>query len=526
MRRINLLLIILTALSLNTFAQRTKVLLIPLDDRPPCLQFIVQIGLIGNTEVISPPKELLGKFTKAGEPDEIIEWIRNQDLKTFNAAIISIDMLAYGGLVASRVLETDVDQALHRLKIIKEIRKKAPGLSLYGQSVIMRLAPTSDGKNEAYREKLSRWADISPYPEHKAEREKLEAEIPETALNNYKQARQRNLVVNREAISLTQRGILDYLILSQDDAKPKGVHVSDRQMLISEVEKKKLSPRIIVQPGTDEISMLLLTRALNKVHKFLPKVFVKYSSETAANTAMPFEDRPLKKTVSYNIIAAGASETSNEREADLIFYVFASRFDEGRAESFAADINKDISDGKRIMIADIDPKGNIQGGDPVFTKALLKLRVFTELYSYASWNTAGNTIGTALPQGLIFHLSKQKLMDNPDQRMAIWTAQNWFTMHRLMDDYAFHTIVRPKANEFFKQSNRSGFERPEELARLVEKYSNDLLQPIFSTFSTVYTLKRDNSVQKDINCIPDKMTFSLPWNRTFEGEIGFDMICR
>jgi hypothetical protein len=27
----------------------------------------------------------------------------------------------------------------------------------------MRLAPTGDGKNDAYRDKLSRWAEISPY---------------------------------------------------------------------------------------------------------------------------------------------------------------------------------------------------------------------------------------------------------------------------------------------------------------------------------------------------------------------------
>ncbi|HZH36972.1 MAG TPA: DUF4127 family protein, partial [Flavisolibacter sp.] len=74
-----------------------RVLFIPLDDRPPCLQFTQQIGLIGNADVIAPPKELIGRFTAAGQSDKIIQWVKQQDLKSFEAAIISLDMLAYGG---------------------------------------------------------------------------------------------------------------------------------------------------------------------------------------------------------------------------------------------------------------------------------------------------------------------------------------------------------------------------------------------------------------------------------------------
>ena len=524
--KITVLLTVTLFFSLCTFAQRKKVLLIPLDDRPPCLQFTERMGLIGLTDVISPPRELLGKFTKPGDPDQIIEWLRKQDLSTFDAAIISLDMIAYGGLVASRVYNNDLRQALNRIKIINNIREKAPELPLYGQSVIMRLAPTSDGKNEAYREKLARWADISPYPENKSETKKLEGEIPEEALNSYINARQRNLSINREALKLTERGILDYLILSQDDAKPRGIHIADRNSLITEIEQQKLSDRVIIQPGTDEISMLLLARALNKAQKISPRVFVKYSSETSADKAMPFEDRPLRKTVGYNIIAAGASEVKEESDADLLFYVFVSRFDQGIAKSFGSDIQKQIVKGKKVIVADIDPKGDVQGGDSTFTEDLLKRRLFPDLYGYASWNTAGNTIGTTLPQGLIFHLANQKLMTNPMQNSKVLSAQKWFTLHRLLDDYVFHTIVRPKANEYFRQNNRSGFERPEEVARQVEKYSKELLQPIFKTLSTIYIEKKSEILPANLNCIPENMTFSLPWNRTFEAEIGFEMICR
>lgn len=527
-RRITILLIFTLILPFYLAAQSRpfKVLLIPLDERPPCLQFTEKMGLIANADVVSPPRELLGKFTRPGDADKIIEWIIKQDLKSFDAAIISIDMIAYGGLVASRLNQVSVKVALDRIKVVNEIKKTVPLLPIFGQSVIMRLAPTGDGRNEAYREKLARWADIFPYAENRAETEKLEKEIPIDALSNYKEARKRNLILNMEAINLARNGVLDYLILSQDDAKPKGIHTADRNKLVMEVSQNNLANKIIIQPGTDEISMLLLSRALNSHYNLTSKVFVKYSSMAAASSAMPFEDRPLRETVSYNIIAAGAQETSRPELADLIFYVFTSRFDSARAESFALEIDKDISDGKRIMIADIDPKGNIQGGDPRFAKALQKLKVFTEIYSYASWNTAGNTIGTSLPQGLIFHLAERKLMKDQSLRLKIWNAQNWFIMHRLLDDYSFHTLVRPKANEYFKQSNRSGFERTENIAREVERYASELLQPMFHALSEIYTQKRKDSIQEHINCIPANMKFRLPWNRTFEGEIEFDVACR
>ena len=348
----------------------SRVLLIPLDDRPPCLQFPTKMGLIGDVELVTPPRHLLGRFTQFGKCDSIILWLKKQDLTRFDAAIISMDMLAYGGLVASRVHETPLEKAAIRLEIIKEIRQKAPSIKIYGSSVIMRLAPTGDGKNEAYREKLARWADYSPYPENKEIVEKLEHEIPAEALANYKQARERNLKINKIAVELTQNKVFDYLILSQDDAKPKGVHVRDRETLMEIVKTLNLSDKIAIQPGADEVSMLLLARAMSDKYQYHPKIKVLFSSDSMANQTMPYEDRPLSKTVSFHLKAVGAEEVSDAQQADILFYVFTSRFEKGQAESFANEIHKNAN--KPIIIADIDPKGDVQGGDTVFTEGVFQ----------------------------------------------------------------------------------------------------------------------------------------------------------
>ena len=516
----------------NIFAQmppksRTKILLVPLDDRPPCLQFPVRMGLIGDAEVVAPPKDILGKFTAAGKPDEIIEWIKRQDLKSFDAMIVSIDMLAYGGLVAMRVHGTDDQTALKRLESLKELRQRAPQLKIYGSSVIMRLAPTGTGANESYRENLAKWAEISADPNLKAETSALEQKIPAEALANYRAARVRDLKINRATVDLVRDKTIDYLILSQDDAKPKGVHVADRENLIRLTNKLNLSEKIAIQPGADEVSMLLLARSLTDKYDYHPTIKAAYSSTDAANSVMPFEDRPLKQTVSYDIKAVGGRETNDEKAADLLFYVYATRFEKNSAEKFAAEIKNKLDQNRQIIVADIDPKGDVQGGDTTFATQLSAQKILPRINSYAAWNTAGNTIGTTLPQGVIFALARAKLLNSDAAKTRILTAENWFTLHRVLDDYYFHNIVRARAKNYIVQNKWNAFRLSDEATRKVEDYSLNLLNDSFGELACDYFGESSKNLKEGLVCQkPSDLSFNLPWNRTFEAEINFNLQCR
>ena len=527
-----LITLIIAAFALPLFAQNParlskKILLVPLDDRPPCLQFTVEMGKIGDAEIVAPPKELLGRFTTPGDSDKIIEWLKTQDLKSFDAAIVALDMTTYGGLVAMRRYgDTTAEIALRRLEVFRDIKKRAPKLPVYAQSVIMRLAPTGDGVNEAYRDKLANWAEISPYPENKLQTAKLEKEIPAAVLTDYKRARERDLRVNLQAIDLVKEKTIDYLILSQDDAKPKGIHVADRERLIEQTKRLNLTEKIAVQPGADEVSMLLLARATNALYKTAPRIKAVYSSEELSNKAMPFEDRALKETVSFHIKAVGAREVASEKEADLLFYVYPSRFETGRAASFAQEIADQIKRNKRIIVADIDPKGDVQGGDPKFTFELTKRGVFPELYSYASWNTAGNTIGTTLPQGVVFAAAHGKLLKSDQVASRVWTAQNWFMLHRVLDDFYYHTEVRAKAKQLIAENKWNSLRLSDEANARVEDLSTKLMRAAFDDFTAAY-FRSQSVLQKNVRCAkPSNLTFDLPWNRTFEAEIDFDLQCQ
>lgn len=519
-----------TATSKNNSRPSARILLIPLDDRPPCLQFPRMIGLIGNTEVVTPPREMLGRFVQPGQPEEITEWVKGQDLRSFDAVIVSIDMMAYGGLVNSRVHQTALEKAKQRLELIDWLRHGAPRLPIYGFNTIMRLAPTGDGVNERYRDTLARWAEIAPEAatdnQLAEEKRLLEQKIPVAALEDYKQARERNFAINRKSIEMVRRGALDYLILCQDDAKPRGVHIADRERLISEAKELRLESRIAVQPGADEVAMLLLSRALNHRFRYQPRVAALYSSEVVRRSVAPFEDRPLNQTVSFQIAATGSREVREQTSADILFYVYGSRAEKGAAAEFANKIESAVKQGRRVIVADIDFKGDVQGADPAFTRELLRRKIFPRLAGYASWNTAGNTIGTALPHGLVYSLAVDRLAA---PTLQLRHAQQKFLLHRLIDDYAYHSLVRPGAVEFAREKKLNPNRLEGDGESLVEASIRDRLRPHVEVIRKEFALGKvqiERSGGRRTFVVPvdfNHFTFSLPWGRTFEAEIDFNV---
>lgn len=493
----------------QSFAQKGhRILFIPLDDRPPCLQFPEKMGKIAGIDLVSPPRHLLGKFTEVGNSDEIIAWMQQQDITSFDAAIVSLDMLAFGGLVGSRVPQVDLVIAKQRLQVLYELKKRAPQLPILASSVMMRLAPTADGNREQYREKLAKWAEIFHDPSEKEQKLALASDLPEHVRQDYLRTRDRNHQINRLAIDWLASGVFHYLILSQDDAKPRGLHIQERADLTQLVQQKGLMNQVAIQPGADEVSMLLLGRFLADQRGYRPNIKVIFSSEAMSQNMMPYEDRPLHQTVSFHIRATGAHEVTDPRKADLLFFVYTSRHENGRAESFAQEINDAQAKGKAgIIVADVDPIGDIQGGDSVFTEALGKLGVLPKLYGYAGWNTAGNTIGTALPHGLTFgyavHSHPSSRSSNPHQR--------WFIQNRLLDDFAYHALVRPVALAYIRQHNWFAFKlTPEQGERMAQFCRDELMKKIQT--QPVWLLGPIQNV-----------VLTLPWNRTFEAEIDFKL---
>lgn len=526
-RSIIVALITLIFCSCKTTTESAKILLIPLDDRPSSWQFPSKMANVANAEVTTPPKELLGHFFTAGDSDKLQQWIKDLDLAQYDAVVVALDMLAYSGLVGSRQHNVEEQKALERLNILNEIRERAPDIKIYAQNVVMRLALTYNSDNSSYYSSFTKWATLSDDATVDEQTIKnLEKEIPEETIQDYLLTRQRNLQVNLTAIDMVRRGVIDFLVLSQDDASPQGLHVKDQRRLAEEIEKQNLKEKIIILPGADEVVMLLLSRCINEKYNQISSIKAIYSSEEQKEQVMPFQDTKLSETVSQHIFASHAREANSDETPDVYFFVYSSRNIPGLVDPFIQQIEEMVEKGENVIVADVDPIGNIQGGDIDFTTKLINKGLLSKLAGYASWNTAGNTIGTALPHGLIFTVAKNNLFKNKETVSNVLTAQNWFLLHRLMDDYYYHTLVRKQLNEYLENEGRSSTIMNDSLTYEANLFACELMQKHFDESIKLFENSHQLVVNKTSHCTDSNdFHFELPWNRTFEAFIDFDITC-
>ncbi len=516
----------------------TRIALVPLDDRPVSLLDPVRLGAIANTEVVTPPRVILGRYLKTGDGDAVARWLDALDVSTLDGVVVATDMLAYGGLIGSRIPRVLEADARRRLEAIGRLKGRRADLRVYAFSTIMRLAPTSDGGNEPWREKVARWAEISPGagsdPAVATEVASIESSLPAGMLNRYRAARARNLAINLSLIDLAAKGTVDYLVFGQDDAKPFGVHVADRDAIVKAIATAGVGARAAVQPGADELAVLLLTRALVTRAGFQPRVHVTFSSDATRDAVMPFEDRPLRQTVAAGLATSGATMAPSPSQAALRLFVYASRHESADlADAFAGDVAKAVAAGARVAVADIDTKGDVQGSALAFTEALRTRKVLPRLAGYASWNPAGNTLGLSLSQGLLFALGAERVAaQGPDQARAVATAQIRALVYRIAHDFLYQGVVRGQAiDDFVKPRGLNPMRLDESGKARVEKYLVGELQPLVDSLLSDFgsepwrlpaTAGRRSTTALSVKDL-ERFDVLLPWSRMFEAELVVDV---
>ena len=77
-----------------------SLIFIPLDSRPCCNLFVQRLADFRRLSLRMPPAEWLGNLECRGSSEQLWEWLREQDDAV--PALLSADMLLWGGLVGSR----------------------------------------------------------------------------------------------------------------------------------------------------------------------------------------------------------------------------------------------------------------------------------------------------------------------------------------------------------------------------------------------------------------------------------------
>lgn len=460
---------------------KTKIVLLPLDERPCNYSFPAELFSHGDLEIVRPEK--LGFKKKPADREQIRNFLE-RECTDADGLVLSADMLLYGGLVPSRIHHDEEEKLGEWLTVLTDIRKKNPKLIVYAFQVIMRCPSysSSDEEPDYYEicgEQIHKTGEIV----HKSRLgissrlgvQELMPQVPADALDDYISRRQINRRMNERVLEYVERGEIDFLVIPQDDSAMYGYAAMDQEVVYGEVLRRGLSDRVVMYPGADEVGMTLVSRLLNRIHGRKPKIYVKYASEKSKYMVPLYEGNSLAATVKSHVSAAGGQITESWENADLIVALTApadhmqesvvqpSRLPEYRAErnlSELIDFIKDrLEEGKTVTVAD---NAYANGGELEFFRMLDRSGLLLLLDGYAGWNTSANTLGTALAEG-IDALLYQKKKQHRD-----------FLIKRYLEDVGYCSVVRAAVAEKLQGTEWSYFDVREQRGVIAEMVAEGL----------------------------------------------------
>ncbi|MGE5583942.1 MAG: DUF4127 family protein [Bacillota bacterium] len=484
-----------------------KIGFIPLDDRPCTRDFAAAVARIAGEDLTMPPASLLGHFLTPGSPEGILAWLKEVGPE-LDVLVASIDMLTYGGLIASRSPEPEYNVARERVTALTSIKSAKPRLRILASNVLMRISVTCfDAVSARHWEMVQRLniledkASLGLCSEAElAEKDRLLVDVPVEVLAQYRRARARNHSVNLFCLDLVSAGVIDFLSFCQEDAHVFGPHRAEQEVLRDRVRRLGLSDRVGIYSGTDEAGMLLVARAINERRGLVPRFGFLYVPPGAERSVAVFEDRPVEENVRLQVsVVRGevAPPGTPLRELDCLCLVNCPRSPntEARVNDRATVVaatgappgsklngHGTMQTGRggrpRITGGPLLPDGGLplgdepsnplgqlrdaiqagmpagvldiarpNGADCAFMADLLNQVDVAALAAYAAWNTAGNSIGTVVATLAAANAALKSGVLGRSARPLDALCQ--FLFERLVDDWLYQSVVRSEVNSSF-----------------------------------------------------------------------------
>lgn len=452
-----------------------NILIIPIDNRPVCYDLPLQIANICNdANVFIPPKEFLGGLKSYADYNELLNWVKETTQNNkIDYAILALDTIAYGGLVASRRVEISQNEIKSKIEtFITELKKS--DAKILATSSIMRISNNNVNEEEkaywdTYGQKIFQYS----FDFHKNGIEPSH-QIPAEILKDYTSTRKRNYEINLFFLSLLEKNLFDFLVISQDDTAQFGLNVKEGQQLSQIIENKNLSATI--KTGADEIPLTLLARAFCDFYKEEIAITPIYSILDSKNIISRYEDVTIENSFLGQLYICGAKAT-NKGDFSLYINTPAQIQDDLAMQIFKDNQGAEFQTPKGFYaIADIKLAN---GSDNTLVKKLFETQCDKNFLGYAGWNTTANTLGCVLSTSIISYIAKKN--NTFDEKIFKKTIAT-----RLLDEWAYQANLRQELRKNFRFDIEQGF---------IE-----------------YIKQVQNFLDIEINSI----SFYFPWDRTFE----------
>ncbi|RLL82557.1 hypothetical protein Y696_00185 [Mesotoga sp. H07pep.5.4] len=467
-----------------------KTVVVPMDDRPPNYQLVSKIADLNCLEIELPDKNLLGRYLRPGNCEELARWMLSREADRF---IVSVDMLSYGGLIASREDGISTRTAIDRLSSVRELRRRFPNAEILLSSIVRRasVSVSSAGSKEL-------WTMLNNYlwlsgNERIKEAEAVEDELPRGFVGRYRELRLRNHEVNKECLKLVKAGCADILVLAQEDTFQHGPQERELAILEDMAKDYVIDDRIFIHNGADEVIQEMLSYRRDQEYP----IEVIYDSPETREKIMDFEDREFGKNVESHMKFLGMRQSSGSSTGILVA---------GTKIDNSIEALKNLSERKqRVFILDVFCAN---GSSHSFVDAYLGLDL-KNIWGYSAWNTASNSLGTLL--------SLAATSSSWEVERKAFTE---FYISRLLDDHLYQGILRNTLERMVDESGGDIY-KVSKSKGLFEDFRDNLFMPKAEEFLDRFIRGRKLDIF-DFSSSENRISiekFILPWDRTFECEI-------
>lgn len=485
------------------------ILYVPQDDRPVDYEYTVSTAEAAGYQVLTPPAQYLSGMNFHGSPDKLMAWV-NANAGKADAMVLSIDSLVYGGLVDSRKHNLPMETLTARLEKVEALHKSHKNVPIYVFSTVMR-SPWAGGKGVEPDYYLTMGSDIYQLASLQAKMDEeglnpqerndwfaIMRRVPMEYLQDWYNRRRKNMSINYRLIDDARKGVFTYYSLGHDDnsvSTQSSLESKYLEMAGTGIPKTAFGSF----PGADQLGLLLITRASNDFNNYHPKITVIYPLGGGEKTVPRYDGQAIGKTIASHVEAIGGTMVDNERP-DLLLAVntplTTSTTESANFENFPimlqstrdflTQIEKAVNLDIPVSIVDM---AFSNGSDNTLVYGLYQDKMMYRLAAYNGWNTASNSVGYGIAQGV---LSKYMTADAHRDMLTTQYLDNWAYQANVRD-YIYRMQQKLEAG-------------------VVTQYYPTLNEELQSR--TKEQLQRYASTYLGID--PKTVDVTLPWQRLFE----------
>lgn len=425
--------------------QGRPILLVPLDTRPPCTDFVINGGKIIGREILTPPSESMDYYTRPGNTAALRAWLGAHTGES-SAVILSIDQLLSGGLVAAREAHISAEDIGTLAAYLRALHSAHPNVPLHAFYILPRAVPQDSIEDWRARRALLSYARLlgrmgEGCPVDSNEMTRLHENFTDADLEKYLAHFDESTALAAMLIELTEEGTLARLILGQDDGEPYSVGNLKKRELSALLARKNISAdRAMIVHGADEIALSMLARIgtddLLAHGGSAPRVALRYAAPSMGEAVFPFMAISNDETAREKTALLGCTLSGTSEDADITLFISAGDSDAdtlGSRAPTAGAVKKMLAQNKKIAIADLSL--HFRADEALLPILVQKNVPINALAAYAGWNTASNAIGTALSEATLYHCALEAARSQEDRESAVYANLSFLTGRIAEDEF-------------------------------------------------------------------------------------------